>query len=369
MPMTNHFNHVFVSLTPHGYGHVAMTEPLITELRRRRPDLRLTVQTDLPEQWLRSRIDGSFGLVRDTADFGARMVDAIRVDLPETLAAYVRLHADLDGLVAREAKRLQDLDVDLVISNISYVALAAAHTAGVPAVGLGCFTWADILAGCAPGNGEAERIVGEMMVCYAKADVILRTEPAMAMHGLDNVHTIGPMAQRRQRRDVRALLGVGQGEGIGLIGFGGIGLDMPLSDWPRVPGWHWLTSEPGLGRPDMSRWEDTGLSFSDVLASSDVVVTKPGYGTFTECAVNGIPVLTLPRPDWPETPALLGWLEEQGRAVVVSPEELFSPRLEEQLHRLFSLPAKPLPSPTGATAAADTVDEVLVRHRPNVHGS
>lgn len=369
MPKTESRCHVFVSLTPHGYGHVAMTEPLISELRTRLPGLRLTIQTDLPEQWLRSRIDGPFGLVRETADFGAHMIDAIRVDLPRTLAAYGALHAGLETVVAREAQRLRGLAVDLVISNISYVALAAAHAAGIPALGLGCFTWADILAGCAPGHAEAVAVVAEMIACYAKADLILRAEPAMAMRGLDTIRTIGPMARRRPRQDLAARLGAGQGERIALIGFGGIGLDLPLSDWPRVDGWRWLSSEPGCNRPDMARWEDTGLSFSDVLASADLVVTKPGYGTFTECAVNGIPVLTLPRPGWPETPALVHWLEEKGRVVEVPPEVLFSPRLEGQLHKLFSLPVKPLPAPTGAAEAADAVLQVLARPLGNAHGS
>ena len=35
--------HLFVSLTAHGYGHLAQVAPVVAELTRRLPGLRLTV--------------------------------------------------------------------------------------------------------------------------------------------------------------------------------------------------------------------------------------------------------------------------------------------------------------------------------------
>lgn len=363
MPIDDLAPHLFVSLTPHGYGHAAMTAPLLSALRTRLPHARLTLQTSLPADWLRTRIDGPFAIVPDTSDFGACMVDAIRVDVAATVARYAALHADLNGVVAREAERLRRLRADLVISNISYVALAAAAEAGIPGIGVSCFSWSDILAGCAPGRTDVAAMVAEMNACYGRADLLLRATPGMDMAGLTNVRAIGPMAKcTASRRDaLMSGLGAGQGASIGLIGFGGIGLPLPLADWARLDGWHWLASDPAGDRSDITPWQDTGLSFAELLASVDVVVTKPGYGTFTECAVNGTPVLTLGRPGWPETPYLMRWLEHHGRVVEVAAKELFSPRLAQQLQTLFSLPVKPLPEPSGVAEAAEAVVSALRR--------
>ena len=41
------------------------------------------------------------------------------------------------------------------------------------------------------------------------------------------------------------------------------------------------------------------MSFIDVLASSDAVVTKIGYATFVEAACNGGGIKSAPRADWP----------------------------------------------------------------------
>ncbi|TAN60870.1 MAG: hypothetical protein EPN20_13195, partial [Magnetospirillum sp.] len=47
--------HLWLALSPHGFGHAAMTAPVVTELRRRRPGLRLTIQTGVPRAFLESR--------------------------------------------------------------------------------------------------------------------------------------------------------------------------------------------------------------------------------------------------------------------------------------------------------------------------
>ena len=53
----------------------------------------------------------------------------------------------------------------------------------------------------------------------------------------------------------------------------------------------------------------------------DAIIAKPGYGTFVEAAIQGVPVLYLPRPGWPEQPCLVEWLRGHGRAVAITREE------------------------------------------------
>ena len=43
------------------------------------------------------------------------------------------------------------------------------------------------------------------------------------------------------------------------------------------------------------------MNFADLLASSDALLCKPGYGSFVEAASCGVPVLYVARPDWPES--------------------------------------------------------------------
>lgn len=252
--------HLLLALSPHGYGHAAMTAPVIAELRRRRP-LHLTIQTTLPAEWLATRFDPPFELVPEIPDFGAYMKGPLVVDVAATAERYASLHRRFDHWVAEEAGRQTGLGVDLVLSNISYVVLAAAARAGNPSIGFSCLTWSEIYAHECGARPEAAGILAQMQAAYGAADLFLRPEPATPMKGLANVRTIGPVARRiRSRRsELRQRLGLGPSEKLGLIGFGGVDLALPFGDWARVPNWRWLAPNPVTGRTDMLHWAKAGL--------------------------------------------------------------------------------------------------------------
>lgn len=343
-----------------------MTAPVLNELRRRLPDLRLTVQSDADEGWLRSRFAGPFTLIRGTADFGARMDGPLCVDLDQTAAAYRALHADFDVVIAGEAERLSAQRPDAVLSNVSYVALAAAARAGIPAMAFSCLAWPELYGLLCGDRPEAPRILADMRAAHDSAAMFLRATPGMPLAGLAKVRTVGPVADRRRSRraELAEALRLRPDERIALIGFGGIDLPLPFADWPRLRGWRWLMPERQEGRDDIVAWTDTGFAFNDLAASADAMVTKPGYATFVECAVNGVPVLYVPRPDWPESPFLEDWFQDNARCMRVDLAELFDPAaLEVRLRMLFSLPPKPLVEPTGVAEVAEAVMDMLAATR------
>ncbi|HLN23902.1 MAG TPA: glycosyltransferase, partial [Patescibacteria group bacterium] len=135
-----------------------------------------------------------------------------------------------------------------------------------------------------------------------------------------------------------------------------------FADWPGLPGWTWVVTDDGAGHPDLIAREAVDMTFTTILRSCDVVVSKPGYGTFAEVAVNGVPLLYLPRPGWPETPHLAGWLAEHGRCQAIEAKDLFSAEaLQAQLQKLFSIPIKPLADPSGDEEAAQAILALLAK--------
>ena len=125
---------------------------------------------------------------------------------------------------------------------------------------------------------------------------------------------------------------------------------------PRLPGVRWLVATDWqCEHPDAIAFESLGLGFADLLRSVDAVITKPGYGTFTEAACNGTPVLYQRREDWPEQDCLIAWLEQNGRCGEIGEEDLRCGTLGEALARLWQSPHRPLPEPDGARQAADWI--------------
>ena len=142
--------------------------------------------------------------------------------------------------------------------------------------------------------------------------------------------------------------------------FGGFSGFDRLLDWPEQDRIHWLVQDlGGVPSRDASGLTELGLSVLDVLGGVDLMLVKPGYGTFTEAACNGIPVLYVSRGDWPEEPALVDWLRALIPAAEVDLETLVSGRLWEVVADLLAAgPPAPV-SPWGIEAAADLIAPLL----------
>ncbi|WP_265945705.1 hypothetical protein [Dechloromonas sp. A34] len=340
--------HLFVDISSHGFGHLAITAPVLNALAAIAPGLRLTVRSGLPLPKLRQRIRPPFELIAAATDFGYVMIDATRIDRPASAAAYRQAHADWPARVAAEARFLAGLQADLVLTNVSYLPLAGAVQAGIPALSLCSLNWADLFAHFFGHESWAPPIHQQMLAAYRSARAFLRVTPGMAMEALGNVEPVGPIAALGRKHD----LGLGDDRAV-LVAMGGIAHRLPVERWPRLPGVRWLVAADWqCAHPDAITFEQFGLSFTDLLCSIDAVVTKPGYGTFTEAACNGTPLLYQRREDWPEQDCLIDWLKGHACCAEISPHQLQSGDLATALADLWCQHTTARPSPSGVETAA-----------------
>lgn len=347
--------HLAVAVSAHGFGHGAQTTAVLTAVRTRLPDLHLTLLTGLPRQFLRDRIPGEFRLIDWQGDFGMRMDSALDVDCARSAADYAAFHADWQDSVAATARTLAELDADLLLVNIPYLALAGAARIDLPSVALCSLNWAVIYRAYFAERPEAAAILTAMESAYASAEAFLCPAPSMPMPQLGNVTPIGPLARlgRAHREELRALLNVDDATRVVLITSGGIPLRLPLERWPQQRHLHWVVpADWNIQRADVHAFETLGLPFIDVLASADAVLGKLGYGLVAECACNGVPLLYVPRPDWPEEPYLAAWLHAHGRCAPIARAALSEGDLHASLEMVWAQAAPLPPQPTGASQAA-----------------
>jgi hypothetical protein len=351
--------HLLVDISGHGYGHAAMTIPVLNELARRAPDLRITVRSAISRDFLDSRLDCNFEHIPAAFDFGMVMANALDVQVAESMAAYREFHRDWHARVEQEARTMRMLKPDLLLANVPYLSLAAARRVQIPAVGMCCLIWADIYRHYANDDDEAGAVYEQMLDAYNSADLFLRAQPAMPMSGLENLRDIGPVARvgRNRRNEIVAWERVDR---LVLVAMGGIEFRLPMENWPRIDGVHWLVPRAwNIEREDISGLEQCGLSFSDVLASCDAIVTKPGYGTFAEAACAGIPVLYVSRCNWPEEPYLVQWLQQNGVCREVERAALQEGEIEGDLGTVLAAPLPAAPSASGVVEAADSLLALL----------
>lgn len=363
---------LLVDISAHGYGHLAQTAPVLAALARRRPDIELMVRSALPREVLERRIGPSFQHILGASDFGFVMRNAVDIDHAASAARYREFHADWEAKLAREAVVLRQLQVDLLLANAAYLPLAGAAAAGIPALGMCSLNWADLFAAQYGSEPWAAEIEAQMLSAYASAGAFLRATPGMPMSRLANLRPIGPIARvadpdRRAAARARLALALDlpPASKWGLVAMGGMDFRLPLDGWAEHAGVFWICPrEWQMVRRDLRAYDEAmlagvGLAFFDLLSTVDVVLTKPGYGTFAEAVCNGQPLVYVPRDDWPEEAPLVAWAKEHGRIAPLPRSALggFDPL--PMLAALWATVAPPRPEPNGAAQAAAILDAML----------
>lgn len=354
---------IMLSISGHGFGHLSQASSVINALATVTKDFAVEVRSPLSKSVIKDWVTAPFEYTQAEDDIGMCMANALVVDKAASLNAYRRLHSQWDAKVKTLGQSLQKKGVSLVLADIAYLPLAASQSVGIPSVAMCSLNWADILTCYFP---DQKKWIATARSAYQNADVFVVPEPGMRMPWLANQHRVGPIGRkgRNYRKAVTDHIGYSEDGYLVLLGMGGIQHSLHLTRWPsELHGKpvHYMVSESHRDqRPDSSVVSDLPFGYADLMASCDLVVTKPGYGMFVEAAGAGIPVLFTRRGQWPDVPSLIGWLQAVGRAAQVSDEQLDKGHLSEAMEELLSEGRYPGVELTGAGEAARIVADFLI---------
>ncbi|GAA0569824.1 hypothetical protein [Caenispirillum bisanense] len=351
---------LYAAVTPHGYGHGAITVAVLNALGTLRPDLRLALVGGPPEAWVGQRLRLPLALHDCRIDDpGMVNADSNTVLPADSLTAYRRLFDRFEAAVAEEMARQRSFRPDLVVSNVGFVPLEAARRLGIPAVALAPFHWGQILGAYC----QAPDILERLQAIYAGAEAFLQTSPFVPMPDLGNTIPVGPICATAapRRAELRAALGRAPDAPVVLVAMGGFGGELPVARWPRFPGWTLVTCGPDRAgpHPDVVRGDGLPFSFTELVASADVVLTKPGYGTVTEAACAGTAILYRERNDWPETPHMMTWAGAHVPVAEVAADEYQAGDFADKLQTLLQARERRPARPSGAAEAAAILNRYL----------
>ena len=101
-----------------------------------------------------------------------------------------------------------------------------------------------------------------------------------------------------------------------MVSFGGFGLKNIKDILPEIEGVTWVFAPPNPApqRKDFVYIED--VPYRDLIAGSDVVLSKAGYGICTETARSGCHVILLERNNFPEAKSLEHFVRNRGGIVL-----------------------------------------------------
>jgi hypothetical protein len=342
--------------------------PVLNALGVLVPGLTAVLRTTVPSSFFRDRLTIPWDLQPVQQDVGCIQDGPLKIDIDATWAAHQRFHKTWEARLSNEVAAMQAASPALIIADTPYLAIEAGSRAQIQTVALASFTWDLVLKEyCHASDNSHQQLIQCIWGSYAKALLALRITPAPRIDVFSNIIDIGPIASPTspERDRLASTLALAPNERTVLVGFGGIPLtSLPLEQMEQLRHYRFLFDGPvPPGYTRIHSTETLPFSFKTLLASVDIIMTKPGYGTIVEAVALQQPVVYVRRYNFADEPPLVDYLHRYGRGIELLIDDFTRGRWEPTLLQALASPVPSLPPPpTGAVEAA----EVIVRYcQPN----
>lgn len=324
-------------ITAHGYGHAGRSLEVIAELEKHEP---VTIVTEVPEEFFRPRFQG--GYRRQAFDCGLIQKDSVRGDVLATLGRIQGIMSQSGRLLEKEREFLDQ--ARLVVVDSPSLPLQAARAAGIPGVALTSFGWDYIYRPFAQRESAWNEVCDWFQAGYHQATLALQYPfSAPIKEGAETVPLVARPGSNR-RAEIAAETGADPGKPWAVVWFHELDLDprslegLPYElftsmDWPQA--------------------RHSQAAFSDIVASADVVVSKPGFGIVSDCIANDKPLVYVPRADFSEAYLLEAAIRKYTAYSRIEPGDLYTGNWFESLEQARTgRPKLPPPPQDGAAQIA-----------------
>ena len=361
-------------ITAHGYGHGVRSCDILRAFGRLYPAHPVVIVSDLPEDFLRNRLGPMPVRIRPGSfDVGMVQLDSVRVDLEGTLVGLRELYARREELVGQEARFLREVGAAGVVVDIPAIPLEAVSAAGLPSVAVANFGWNWIYREFAGLDAGWLEIVDAIEAGYAGADLLLRLPFSESMEVFRTIEDVPVLAApgRERRREIAEMTGARTDVPWTLLSFTSLSWDdRALDRVAALRDREFFTVLPLMWpRSNIHAVDREIVPFWDVVASVDSVLSKPGYGIVSDCAVNCKPLVYVERQDFGEFAVLEDAIRRYLRHVHIPAAELYAGNLESWLEQAQSAPQPPERVRSGGAAvAARRIFEVVWGGRAVVPG-
>ncbi|RAL50445.1 hypothetical protein DM860_016912 [Cuscuta australis] len=329
-------------VTGHGFGHATRVVEVARNLILAGHDVH--VITGAPDFVFTSEIQSPRLFLRKVLlDCGAVQADALTVDRLASLEKYSETAVvPRASILATEVEWLKSIKADLVVSDVVPVACRAAADAGIPSVCVTNFSWDFIYAEYVMAAGNHHRsIVWQIAEDYSHCEFLIRLPGFCPMPAFRDVIDV-PLVVRRlhkSREVVRRELGIGEEVKVVILNFGGQPAGWKLKQEYLPSGWLCLV----CGASDSQQLPPNFIKLAkdaytpDLMAASDCMLGKIGYGTVSEALAYKLPFVFVRRDYFNEEPFLRNMLENYQSGVEMIRRDLLTGRWRPYLERAISL--------------------------------
>jgi hypothetical protein len=330
---------IYIAITNHGFGHATRTASIANTIQKLCPEVLLIIVTTAPRWLLESYIEGDFILRQRAFDLGVIQADSLTMDKPATLEKLREIKKNYKSLIASEVNFIRQNRVNIILADIPFLAVGFAEATDIPCWMISNFGWDFIYR---DWGGEFTEIADWISDWYGKSNRLFRLpfhEPMSAFTNIIDVGLTGGSPhfspdELRSNWQINTTL-----EKTILLTFGGLGLqEIPYANISKFPDWQFITFDfiaPDL--PNLIKVTNRQYRPVDFMPICGRIISKPGYGTFSEATLLEIPVVTIPRDDFAEAAYMLAGLADYNHHQILTAPEFF----EGDWDFLYQLPQPP----------------------------
>ncbi|MFN9404253.1 MAG: glycosyl transferase [Dolichospermum sp.] len=330
---------IYIAITNHGFGHATRTASIANTIQKLCPEALLILVTTAPRWLLESYIEGDFILRQRAFDLGVIQIDSLIMDKPATLEKLREIKKNHKSLIASEVNFIRQNRVNLILADIPFLAAGFAEAANIPCWMIGNFGWDLIYR---DWGGEFTEIADWISNWYAKSNRLFRLPFHESMSAFPHITDVGLTGgfPRFSIDELRSNWGINTPpEKTILLTFGGYGVQqIPYTNISKFPDWQFITFDflaPDL--PNLIKVTNRQYRPVDFMPICGRIISKPGYGTFSEATLLDVPVVTIPRDDFAEAAFMLAGITNYNHHQIITGSEFF----QGDWDFLYQLPQPP----------------------------
>jgi hypothetical protein len=334
----------------------------MAEMRRLRPTIHFEVFTAVPKWFFSDSLPNCFSYHHLASDVGLIQSSPLVEDLEATVDRLDEAWHD-NSAAQKLGAELSELRCSMTVVDISPVGLTAAAAASIPSVLVENFTWDWIYATYPDAPSRLREHGRRLTEVFTTADLRIQAEPVC--DASSTAVGVPPIARspKLEKEAIIHQLGIPAGEPMIVVSMGGVPWDYSgfseiehsRGAWVVVPG----GAEGSIrrhGRVILLPFH-ADIYHPDLVAASDVVVSKLGYSTVAEAYRAGAALAYVGRPRFPESPVLARWVQENMVAAEIEEEALRSGGWLAAADELLESPRRKPDDANGANRAAEIIVE------------
>ncbi len=285
-------------ISGHGFGHATRACGAIQEVPS---EIDIEIVTSVPRWLFDCSLHRPFTYREMLHDPGLIQLDSIEFDPDATAQTWRQLLDTYPDMAGREAARYQSR-FPVIVGDISPFAVLVAEQSGTQSVCVANFSWDWILEPTARHHEALQEIRMEIHEIYRRCGLLLRTPFHGSLVAFQNVRDVGMVVRRPtlSREETRKHFGLPSDCPIVLISFGGHDQDGVTPEiLARYPDFLFIRVGKECNASNYRAFTPETYH-PDLVAASDIVFGKLGYGIVAESLAADTDLLHLERHGFPE---------------------------------------------------------------------